>query len=134
MPSPPTFATDDPSTATAALLVYAVYAGRDRNRFTVTLDMWSKIERFVKSAAKRATSIPKFLEALKPRLACHTLHPALFTEETLRSIQQHKALEQEVLSRLYTETAWIIVLVREAIDRDRRQAIEPERAPMEVSP
>ncbi|MFN7175203.1 MAG: phytoene desaturase family protein, partial [Thermaurantiacus tibetensis] len=40
-----------------------------------TPDMWGQIERFTKAAAKRADSLPRFLETLKPRLSCDTLAP-----------------------------------------------------------
>jgi hypothetical protein len=71
------FDTEDVDAATAALLVYVVYRSRDKARFQVTPDMWSRIERFVKDAAKRAGSLPEFIEGLKSprRLYAGSLHP-----------------------------------------------------------
>jgi len=41
----------------------------------VTPDLWGQVERFVKASAKRAATLPQFIEALKPRLACATVKP-----------------------------------------------------------
>ena len=48
------FDTEDGNESTAALLVYAIYRSRNTMQFKVSIDMWDKIERFAKSAAKRA--------------------------------------------------------------------------------
>lgn len=64
------FDTSDEHAATAALLVYAVYRSRDKARYKASPDMWEQIERFVKDSAKRAKTLPQFIESLKPRLAC----------------------------------------------------------------
>lgn len=42
----------------------------------MTPDMWGQIERFAKAAAKRARTLPEWIEAFKPRLACDSLRPA----------------------------------------------------------
>lgn len=71
------FQTDDEHAATAALAVYVIYRSRDRTRFKVTPDMWGRIETFVKDAAKRAQTVPDFIEALKRpgRMNAPTMHP-----------------------------------------------------------
>lgn len=137
------FDTDDLDAATGALLVYAVWRSRDMRRFKVTPDLWSQIERFVKAAAKRAISLPRFLETLKPRLACGTIHPrwmevgitgelALGRYASGERVQlaaepqrefltgvlarvQHRA----VLDLLYRETAYLVLLVRDRLERER---------------
>lgn len=137
------FDTEDPAAATAALLVYAVYRSRDARRYRPTPDMWGQIERFTKAAAKRADSLPRFLETLKPRLSCDTLAPramavglagaptvalgdGAFAElapaagqrEFLTAVLE-RADEAAVLDRLYRETAWVILLVRDRLERER---------------
>lgn len=69
------FDTSDEHAATAALLVYAVYRSRDKARYKASPDMWEQIERFVKDSAKRAKTLPQFIESLKPRLACGSIRP-----------------------------------------------------------
>jgi len=136
------FDTDDCSAATAALLLYAIYRSRDMRRFKVSPDMWSQIERFTKASAKRARTIPEFIESLKPRLQCGTIHPRwmetgikgllpitdkLGRTEYIQTADSREFLtsvlaqcnEREVLRRLYRETAWIILLVRDRLEREK---------------
>jgi hypothetical protein len=136
------FDTDDQAAATAALLVYAIYRSRDTRRFKVSPDMWAQIERFTKASAKRAASIPAFIESLKPRLQCGTIHPRwmetgikgllpitdkLGRTEYIQSADSREFLTgvlaaaepRTVLKRLYAETAWIILLVRDRLEREK---------------
>lgn len=136
------FDTEDQSAATAALLVYAIYRSRNARQFKVTPDMWAQIERFTKASAKRATSIPAFIESLKPRLQCGTIQPRWMetgikgllpiadSRGHINYIQTADSREfltcvltaadpREVLRRLYTETAWIILLVRDRLEREK---------------
>lgn len=136
------FDTDDRSAGTAALLLYAVYRSRDVRRFKVSPDMWAQIERFTKASAKRARTIPEFLESLKPRLQCGTIHPRWMetgikgllpvtdaaghtayiqtadAREFLTGVLAH-CDEREVLRRLYRETAWIVLLTRDRLEREK---------------
>jgi hypothetical protein len=137
------FDTDDEAAAAGALLVYALYRSRGR-RFRVTPDLWGQVERFVKAAAKRARTLPGFLEALKPRLMCESIDPRAmrvglegavtmvrlpsgafvqprpdaerreFLTEVLQSVNQ-----AAVLRTLYRETAYVVLLVRERLERER---------------
>lgn len=139
------FDCDDPDEAVAALLVYAIYRSRDRRRYKVTPTMWSQIEGFVKASAKRATTIPLFIESLKPRLMCGTISPQAMTIGIRGSIplvevgdgvliqlgdeqpEQREFLtgirarcdERRVVDLLYRETSWIILLVRDRLERER---------------
>lgn len=137
-----TFDTDDQSAATAALLVYAIYRSRDMRRFKVTPDMWAQIERFTKASAKRAKSIPEFIESLKPRVSCGTIHPRWMetgvkgllpvvdslghtnymqmgdSREFLTGIIK-QCEPQDVIRKLYRETAWVVLLVRDRLEREK---------------
>ncbi|MDF1578607.1 MAG: hypothetical protein P1P81_09230 [Desulfobulbales bacterium] len=112
------FATDNQASATAALLVYAAYRSRDQRRFKASTDMWAKIERFVKAAAKRAESLPRFLENLKPRLSCPNVRPSTLKPVSLADLQAPSDTPA-VLAVLYKETAWVILLVRDRLERER---------------
>lgn len=133
----------DRESATAALIVYAVWRSRDRARFRIDPDVWARVERFVKSAAKRSTTIPRFIEVLKPRLACGSLAPKAMavamtgyppfaeTEEgewvRLAPPGERQFLTQvlgqvnhrAVVDLLYRETAYIILMVRDRLERER---------------
>lgn len=136
------FDTDDTNAATAALLVYAIYRSRDLKRFKITPDLWAQIERFAKASAKRARDIPEFIEQLKPRLACATIHPRTMEAgikglqaitnadgrtEYIQSGDSREFLTgvlrecdpRNVLERLYKNTAWVVLLVRDRLERER---------------
>lgn len=137
------FDTSDEDAAIGALLVYGIYRSRDQERFKVTPDMWGIIERAVKSSAKRAMDLNDFIERLKPKLHCSTVHPRwmwdgqntvtmALNRETgeLYEVQDkgkrmfwtgilEQADHRTVLDRLYRRTALIIALVRERLERER---------------
>jgi hypothetical protein len=142
------FDTDEEDAATAALMLYAVYRSRDRRRHKVTPDMWGQIERFAKASAKRATNIPQWIEGFKPRVSCDTINPRWmrtgiqgrieltpitdadgmvtayvqpapvdlreFLTPVLKKVDQRK-----VVDRLYSETAYIVLLVRDRLEREK---------------
>jgi hypothetical protein len=136
------FDTDSREAATAALLVYVVYRSRDRARYRVTPDLWNQVTRFSRAAAKRATNIPRFLDAFMPRLACGSLNPRYmavgitgmvphrdsaghveyiqagdsreFLTGVLREVDQRAVVEL-----LYNETTYIVLLVRDRLEREK---------------
>lgn len=136
------FDTTDEHAATAALLVYAAWRSRDKRRFKITPDVWGQVERFVKSSAKRATTLAEFLERLKPRLLTATINPRYCASDWQSIVQMERlpdgtlveragtgrafltrVLEQAdhraVLRKLYAETCLVILLVRDRIERER---------------
>ncbi len=138
------FDTDDLHEATAALLVYATWRSRDRNRFRVTPDVWSQVARFVRASAKRSTTLPEFLDRLMPRLACGSLHPRA-VEVGIRGViplvetvegeyiqpgadgEQREFLtgvlrrvdHRRVLAMYNTQSSLVIALVRDRLERER---------------
>lgn len=137
------FDTDRQEAAVAALLVYAIYRSRDVKRFKVTPDMWGIIERAVKSTAKRARDLGEFIERLKPKLMCSTIHPR-WAQTLPEGVVTMKALpdgsfaqveekgkrqfltdvlqevdHQQVLDALYRQTALVILLVRDRLEREK---------------
>lgn len=129
--------------ATAALLVYATWRSRDRRRFGGGKDVWGQVERFVKSSAKSARTLGEFLDELKEKLQCATLHPRAMAvgmhgvalldagggaviaaaappdqREFLTGVFA-AADERAVLNVLYRETALVILMVRNRIERER---------------
>lgn len=138
------FQTQDEAAATAALLVYGVYRSRDVRRFKVTPDMWGRIDRAVKSAAKRSRDLPEFIEQLKPKLQCATLHPRWMTTGDIETVTMvmdpitgeligrgdanrrefwvniiDGAEAKPVLAALKRKTAYVIALVRDRLERER---------------
>lgn len=137
------FDTDDHTAATAALLVYAVYRSRDSKRFKVTPDMWGMIERATVSASKRAPDLADFIQKLKPKLHCPTIHPRwaktvpdgvvsmkMMPDGTIAQVEDkgrrqfltdvlQEVDHREVLDYLYRKAALVILLVRDRLEREK---------------
>lgn len=146
------FETDDYQTATAALVVYAIYRSRDKRKFKVSVDMWAQIERFVKASAKRAYNVQSFINSLMPRLCCDSIKPKWMDSGMLSGsfvklggslveFDQTKdrqflttvineADHRQVLDRLYKETTWVILIVRDRLEREKpiESKLEAEEA------
>lgn len=155
------FATEDESAATGALLFYAIYRSRNIDRYRGdTRDYWGQIERFIKAAAKRSLTLGQFLEKLKPRLSCGSIRPKWMeighqhnivmierrdeqgrlmaaiqpSQPERREFLTHlfnRADHAAVLEILYGETAWIVLLVRDRLEREK--PIEATLVEAEVS-
>lgn len=128
--------------ATAALLVYAVYNSRNRDKFKVSTEMWGQIERFVKSSAKRSENLQRFVESLRPKLYCENLNPKHLSggnfenkplkindeyvefnsddQRTFLSSYLDKVNHSDVIDLLYNETTYIVMLVRERIENEKK--------------
>lgn len=136
------FDTSDENAATAAFLVYAVYRSRDMKRFKITPEMWNTIERAVKSVAKRAEDLGEFIEKLKPKLACASIKPkwAKTVPDGIVTMMQNErgelmeigsekrqfmtdvlesANDRAVLDVLYRKAAYVVLLVRDRIEREK---------------
>jgi hypothetical protein len=137
------FDTDDQNAAVASLLVYAIYRSRDIKRFKVTPDLWGQCERACKSASKRAGDLGDFIEKLKPKLHCPTIHPRwaktipdgmismkMMPDGTVAQVQDkgrrqfltdvlQEVNHREVLDYLYRKTALVILLVRDRLEREK---------------
>lgn len=137
------FDTEDHGTAVAALLVYAVYRSRDVKRFKVTPEMWGQIERASKGVAKRARDLGEFIERLKPKLMCQTIHPRwaktlpdgmltmkMMPDGSFASVEDRGRRQfltdvlqevdhREVLDILYRKTSLVILLVRDRLEREK---------------
>lgn len=139
------FDTDDHSSATAALIVYAIYRSRDKRRFKVSPEMWGQIERFTKASAKRAVNLPRFIDSMMPRMQCPSINPkwmevgikgGLLARENSAGVTEYMEFQaddsrefltqvlnsvdhMEVINKLYKETQWIVLLVRERLEREK---------------
>jgi hypothetical protein len=133
------FDTDDPDLGAAAMLVYAVYRSRDRQRFKITPDVWGQIERAVKSGAKRAGTTGEFLEKLMPKLQCRSIRGnlQLASVVTQYSNPHGEIMETRtdgqrtfltdvlalpphpILRALYRESAHVVLLVRARLEEEK---------------
>lgn len=139
------FDTSNEHAAMGALLIYGVYRSRDMKRFKITPDMWGIIERGVKGSATRAVELYDFIEKLKPKLSCSTLHPrwmktdessllTMYVDSSTGELMQRGAQEERrqfwvqeleradheaVLHILRYQTARVIALVRDRLEREK---------------
>lgn len=136
------FDTDDKHAATASLVLYAIWRSRDRNKLKITPEIWGQIERAVKSVAKRSRFINEFMEKLKVKLKCSTISPrwaATGGEDLvtmlrgpggeLRQVSQERrefltgvlaeADDRAVLDVAYRQTAYVVLLVRDRLEREK---------------
>lgn len=140
------FDTSNEDAAVAAFLVYAIYRSRDIKRFKITPEMWNTIERACKSVAKRAEDLPEFIEKLKPKLSCASIKPKWaktipdgmvtmmknpdgslyeigFDQEQSRRQFLTDVLEiaddRAVLDALYKKAAYVVLLVRDRLEREK---------------
>lgn len=122
------FDTERDDAAVAAFLIHSVYTSRDRGRLKISLDLWSRIERFVKAASKRAQTLAEFVERLKPRLCCETLRPIRIpgadgqedTRDFITGVLGRPAADPALVIRtLSRETSLCVLLVRERLEREK---------------
>ncbi|MEK3645844.1 hypothetical protein [Aeribacillus sp. FSL M8-0235] len=103
--------------------------------------MWGQIERFTKVSAKRATTIGAFLETFKRKMACESINPKWCDSgsQVMSAIEDElgniiisgergrqflteiieSGKDQEILHQLYKETARVIMLVRDRLEREK---------------
>jgi len=136
------FDTKNEDAALGALLVYGCYRSRDTSKFKVSPDMWGIIERGVKSSSKRAENLNDFIEKFKKKVSCSSLKPShmsshqkqteiLIPDGTGNFISKtnerrefwlneiENADNKKVLKEMYTRTSFIIVLVRDRLEREK---------------
>lgn len=144
------FETNNENLALSSLLVYAVFKSRDTSKFKVTPDMWGIIERQVKASAKRSISILDFLENFKKKLKTSSIQPRFMNydnkkEKLTIELEDGTLVEREekrknyfwtneienadnkaVLNELYNHTNFVILLVREKLEIEKKLKIVDE--------
>lgn len=137
--------------ATAALIIYTIYRSRNQEKFKVSTEMWGQIERFIKSSAKRSDDLYAFIESLRPRLHCEVLRkanaatvveatPIATKDGTLMSLMyemngaflstmiNHLTDHDEVLNLLMNKTTYIVMLVRDRIELEKKLGVKENEA------
>ncbi|KRM92778.1 hypothetical protein FC24_GL000945 [Loigolactobacillus rennini DSM 20253] len=80
------------------------------------LTMWGEIMRLVQVTAKRAPNLPQFLDQLMVKMGAVALEPA---PELLAILDLTATEQKQILASLYETPQWIILLVRDRIQRER---------------
>lgn len=148
------FDTGDECKAVAALCLYATYRSRS-DRFKIDKQVWDRVERFTKGAAKRARCVGEFIERLKPQLCCDSLSPRWCRSDVspaetaiverdengmmdgiiVRSGEGQRDFmvrvvetcdQRGVLDAAYKQTSMVVALVRDRIEREKAAKILEE--------
>ncbi len=134
------FDTDSKDHAVAALVTYAIYRSRDKKKFKVSPEMWGQIERFAQASAKRANTIPEFINQFCKKMSCPAINPKWVEVAVKGRLLQHGAAfidipqperrqfltevlndadHKKVIKIILKETQWVIMLVRDRLETEK---------------
>ncbi len=128
------FDTDSLSHAKAALLLYGMYRSRKKESPLNGLETWDRFQTFVRGACLKATTTAEFVQAFCKKAKIDSVKPRYFstgdpvlmsgTGELISSagIEDYRLgiLADDSLMSLYnTESLYLIMLVRERIQREK---------------
>lgn len=135
------FDTDSLDHAKAALLLYGMYRSRSQNSPLNGLETWDRFQAFVRAACLKSSTTAEFVQAfckkaridsVKPRYLS-TGEPVVMPETgeliSSPSVSDYRLgiLADDSLLRLYnTESMYLIMLVRERIQREKFMPEEDE--------
>ena len=130
------FDTDDLRHAKAALLLYALYRSRDEKSSLNGLETWDRFGAYIKGACLKSATIAEFaqnfcakakIESIKPRYL-HTGGPVVMPEtgelissDSIKDYQVWLFEDNSLLPLIERESMYLIMLVRERIQRDKMQ-------------
>lgn len=133
------FDTDDLRHAKAALLLYALYRSRDEKSSLNGLETWERFGSYIKGACLKSANTAEFvqnfcekakIESVKPKYL-HTGGPVVMPEtgelissDSVKDYQVRLFEDDSLMSVIERETLYLIMLVRERIQRDKMQLTE----------
>ena len=135
------FATDDVRHAKAALLLYGMYRSRGKNSPLNGLETWDRFNSFVRGAYLKASTTAEFVQAFCKKAKIGSIKPKYFntgdpvimpdTEELIVSdkVSDYRIdilSDNTLLDILNNETLYLIMLVRERIQREKMTNAEDE--------
>lgn len=132
------FDTDSIAHAKAALLLYGMYRSRNQNSPLNGLDTWDRFQAFVRGACLKASTTAEFVQAfcrkakidsVKPRYLSTGEPVVMPTGELVESagVADYRLgiIADDSLLHLYnTESLYLIMLVRERIQREKMNYVE----------
>lgn len=133
------FDTDSLSHAKAALLLYGMYRSRGQNSPLNGLETWDRFQSFVRGACLKASTTAEFVQAFCKKANINSVKPRyLSTGEPVAipdtgelivssNVADYRLslLSDDSLLQLYnTESLYLIMLVRERIQREKLNYFE----------
>lgn len=135
------FDTDSLDHAKAALLLYGMYRSRNQNSPLNGLETWDRFQTFVRAACLKASTTAEFVQAFCKKAKIDSVKPRYLSTgdpvvmpgsgEMIMSaaVVDYRLgiLADNDLLRLYnTESLYLIMLVRERIQREKLTVMEAE--------
>lgn len=135
------FDTDSLEHAKAALLLYGMYRSRNKNSPLNGLETWDRFQSFVRGACLKSSTTAEFVQAFCRKAKIDSVKPRyLSTGEPVSipgtgeliesaSVSDYRLgiIADNSLLRLYTtESLYLIMLVRERIQREKLYQTEEE--------
>lgn len=133
------FGTESLKHAKAALLLYALYRSRDEKSSLNGLETWDRFGAYIKGACLKSVSTAEFvqnfcakakIESVKPRYL-YTGGPVVMPEtgelissDSIKDYQVRLFEDNSLLPLIERESLYLIMLVRERIQRDKMQLTE----------
>lgn len=127
--------------AKAALLLYALYRSRDQKSSLNGVETWERFGSYIRGACLKSTTTAEFvqnfcrkakIESIKPRYL-RTEYPVempdtgeLVVSDSVQDFQIEIFEDNTILLLIASETLYLIMLVRERIQREKFQQLEGE--------
>lgn len=127
------FNTDDMTAAKAALLLYAMYKSREATSSLTGKDTWKRTAAYIKGSYLKSDSLAEFIETFCRKAKIDSIKPKYLTTDEPVMINEGEYLKAEgvldyktalfeddaVLERFNKETQYIIILVRDRLQREK---------------
>lgn len=127
--------------AQAALILYALYKSRNSNSAINGMETWDRFNAYVRGACLKSRTTAEFvqnfcrkakIESIKPR-CLDTGEPVLMPDtgelilsDSIKDYQTKLFEDDELLSVIASESLYLIMLVRERIQREKIYQTEDE--------
>lgn len=136
------FDTDDLKRAKAALLLYAMYRSRDANSPLNGLETWDRFASFLRGACLKSHTVAGFVEAFCRKAKIGSVKPrylstgepvampdgSLIQADGIRDYRLGLMEDDSLLPLFAEESMYLIMLVRERIQREKLEGLLNEEA------
>lgn len=135
------FSTDDLKRAKAALILYAMYRSRDKNSPLNGMETWNRCKTFMRAACLRSSTTAEFVDNFCQKAHIQSIKPKyldtgepvqvpgtfeLIDSPDYKNYATQIIEDNELLPLFENESVYIIMLVRERIQRERMMEVEDD--------
>lgn len=116
------FDTEGEQYARAASVLYALYRSRSASSPMMGKETWSRFNDFARLAAMKSVTMPEFVQKFSRQAKVDSIKPAYVDPECGMDAMQDNAL----LRVIEDEGMYVIMLVRDRVDREKENRTEQE--------